>query len=162
MLRVSSEIGCKKSAALSLPNGITIFGESSGPWCPNSTRFSSEGENFSSDPLSFPDDIVFEFNKFSAEGIRYDDCKVLAPYVARATKRSRALTVAQTVRIPFRFLPLGNLQAFSWLCRKSEQEYCMSCYWQGGLALTELLKMFSVPWPCAHTDCKRSVLQNRR
>ena len=59
------------------------------------------------DPLASHDDILYEHYRFSAEGRRYI-CNLLEPYIGSATKRSRALTVAQTVCVSLRFFATGT------------------------------------------------------
>ena len=50
------------------------------------------------DPLALPDNLLYERYRFSLEGMRYL-CQLLQPYIASTTRRSRALTVPQTVCI---------------------------------------------------------------
>ncbi|KAK0155384.1 hypothetical protein N1851_002289 [Merluccius polli] len=51
-----------------------------------------------SDPLALPEDILYERYRFSSEAIRYL-IVLVGPSVGNATKRSRALTVAQCVSL---------------------------------------------------------------
>ncbi|KAK0150414.1 putative nuclease HARBI1 [Merluccius polli] len=60
-----------------------------------------------SDPLALPEDILYERYRFSSEGIRYL-IVLVGPYVGNATKRSRALTVAQCVCVSLRFVATGT------------------------------------------------------
>ena len=59
------------------------------------------------DPLAFPDEILYERYRFSAEGIRYI-CSLIEPSVRNATRRSCALTVGQTVCVALRFFATGT------------------------------------------------------
>ncbi|KAK0132101.1 putative nuclease HARBI1 [Merluccius polli] len=60
-----------------------------------------------SDPLALPEDILYERYRFSSEGIRYL-IVLVGSYVGNATKRSRALTVAQCVCVSLRFFAKGT------------------------------------------------------
>ena len=54
------------------------------------------------DPLAFPDEILYERYRFSAEGIRYI-CSLIEPSVRNATRRSCALTVGPTGYVALHF-----------------------------------------------------------
>ena len=51
------------------------------------------------DPLALPENILYDINRFSLEGIRYL-IVLVGPYVGNATQRSCALTVAKKDSAP--------------------------------------------------------------
>lgn len=59
------------------------------------------------DPLAQCDNVLIERYRFSREGIIYLT-NLLDPYVKSSTRRSRALTTAQTVCIALRFFASGT------------------------------------------------------
>lgn len=59
------------------------------------------------DPLAQRDSVLIERYRFSREGIIYLT-NLLDPYVKSSTRRSRALTTAQTVCIALRFFASGT------------------------------------------------------
>lgn len=60
-----------------------------------------------SDPLTFPDDHLYERYKFSGDAIRYL-CRLLGPWIQHPTARSHALTVPQMVCVALRFFASGS------------------------------------------------------
>ena len=95
------------------------------------------------DPLASHDDILYERYRFSAEGIRYI-CNLLEPYIGSATKRSRALTVAQTVCVSLRFFATGTyMHSVGDAENLSKNTVCRVIH-KVVLALTKLLNMFVV------------------
>ncbi|RXM98693.1 putative nuclease HARBI1 [Acipenser ruthenus] len=58
------------------------------------------------DPLHHSDVFVFECYRFGRQGIIYL-INLLEPYIANTTRRSRALTVTQTICIGLRFFASG-------------------------------------------------------
>ena len=60
-----------------------------------------------SDPLALPEDILYERYRFSSEGIPYF-IVLVGLYVGNATKRSRALTIAQCVCVSLWFFAKGT------------------------------------------------------
>ncbi|XP_071387553.1 putative nuclease HARBI1 [Centroberyx affinis] len=61
----------------------------------------------SSDPLAYPDNYLYEWYRFSREGIAYI-CRLLKPHIANSTRRNKVLTVPQTVCIALRFFASGT------------------------------------------------------
>nr|XP_033471311.1 putative nuclease HARBI1 [Epinephelus lanceolatus] len=59
-----------------------------------------------SDPLLHHDDHLYEWYRFSADGIRYL-CRLLGPHIQHRTARSRAMTVPQMVCVALRFFASG-------------------------------------------------------
>ena len=59
------------------------------------------------DPLSYTDEFLFERYRFSRQGLIYLQ-DLLGPYIANLTRRSRALTVLQTLCIALRFFASGT------------------------------------------------------
>ena len=95
------------------------------------------------DPLAFHDDILYERYRFSAEGIRYI-CNLLEPYIGSATKRSRTLTVAQTVCVSLRFFAKGTyMHSVGDAENLSKNTVCRTIR-KVVLALNKLLNMFVV------------------
>ncbi|KAM6965924.1 putative nuclease HARBI1 [Tautogolabrus adspersus] len=94
-------------------------------------------------PLAFPDDYLYERYRFSSEGMIYL-CKLLEPYVASGTQRSRALTVPQTVCIALRFFASGSfMYAVGDAENMSKNTVCNAIHKVAG-ALTQLLDSFVV------------------
>ncbi|XP_016115435.1 putative nuclease HARBI1 [Sinocyclocheilus grahami] len=60
------------------------------------------------DPLAQRDSVLFERYRFSCEGVIYI-INLLEPHIKRSTRRSRALTTAQTVCIALRIFASGTL-----------------------------------------------------
>ena len=58
-------------------------------------------------PLSFPDDYLYERYRFSTEGITYL-CQLLELYVENATKQSHAFTDPQTVCLVLHYFATGT------------------------------------------------------
>src|SRR4029434_505912 len=59
------------------------------------------------DPLSHHDDFLYERYRFCRQGTIYLQ-DLLESYIANTTRRSRALTVSQTVCITLRFFASGT------------------------------------------------------
>ncbi|XP_034023606.1 putative nuclease HARBI1, partial [Thalassophryne amazonica] len=58
-------------------------------------------------PLTYPDDILHERYRFSAEGIRYL-CQLIGPDVCNITHRSNALTIEQIMCLALRYFASGE------------------------------------------------------
>ncbi|XP_039592033.1 putative nuclease HARBI1, partial [Polypterus senegalus] len=59
------------------------------------------------DPLHFADDYLYERYRFSRHSIAYL-CQLLEPYISKNTRRSKALTVAQSLCIALRYFASGS------------------------------------------------------
>ncbi len=95
------------------------------------------------DPLAQRDSVLFERYRFSREGVIYI-INLLEPHIKSSTRRSRALTTAQTVCIALRFFASGTFLytigdaenlAKSAVCRAIRKVY---------LALKQFLVVFVV------------------
>ncbi|XP_063734541.1 putative nuclease HARBI1 [Eleginops maclovinus] len=58
-------------------------------------------------PLAYPDDVLHERYRFSAEGIRYL-CQLLEADVSNVTRRSQALTIEQMLCLSLRYFASGQ------------------------------------------------------
>ncbi|XP_047434120.1 putative nuclease HARBI1 [Mugil cephalus] len=96
-----------------------------------------------SDPLDHSDDYLYERYGFSRPSLTYL-CEILEPYVGRATRRSAALTVPQTVCIAMRFYATGSyMYSVGDAERLSKSTVCRAVH-QVSSALTNLTDDFIV------------------
>ncbi|XP_060792576.1 putative nuclease HARBI1 [Neoarius graeffei] len=58
-------------------------------------------------PLAYPDDVLHELYRFSAEGIRYL-CQLIEADVCNVTRRSQALTIEQIMCLSLRYFASGQ------------------------------------------------------
>ncbi|XP_057689511.1 putative nuclease HARBI1 [Corythoichthys intestinalis] len=58
-------------------------------------------------PLAYPDDVLHERYRFSAEGLRYL-CQLIEADITNVTRRSQAFTTAQTVCLSLRYFASGQ------------------------------------------------------
>ncbi|XP_029919693.1 putative nuclease HARBI1 [Myripristis murdjan] len=96
-----------------------------------------------SNPLDFADDYLYERYRFSRPGLEYI-CQILEPHIGRATRRSAALTVPQSVCIAMRFFTTGSyLYTVGDAERLSKNTVCRVVH-QVASALTSLMDDFIV------------------
>ncbi|XP_061600090.1 putative nuclease HARBI1 [Cololabis saira] len=94
-------------------------------------------------PFAFPDEYLYERYRFSTESMAYL-CQLLDPYVASATRRSRALTVPQTICITLRYFATGTyLYAVGDAENLSKNTVCNAIH-KVARALTDMLDGFVV------------------
>ncbi len=109
------------------------------------------------DPLAFPDEILYERYRFSAEGIRYIR-SLVEPSVRNATWRSCALTVGQTVCVAL-FATGTYLHSVGDAENLSKNTACCAIH-KVVLTLTEKLNVFVV-FP-SHVSNMHVLLQSIR
>ncbi|MBN3301905.1 HARB1 nuclease, partial [Amia calva] len=94
-------------------------------------------------PLSYPDDVLYERYHFSSEGIQYL-CQLLGPDVSNATCRSDALTVEQTVCLALRYFASGHIMYFIGDAEHLSKNTVCRAVRKVALALSKLLDAFVV------------------
>ena len=98
------------------------------------------------DPLFYTDEFLFERYRFSRQGLIYLQ-DLLGPYIANITRRSRALTVLQTLCIALRFFASGTFVYSVGDAENIGKAAACVAVRKVNLALNQLIT-YHVPWPC--------------